>query len=153
MKKIICAVFMLVLSLTIYAQEVKTIEIYSNKMTHDNIKANITYGENNKIVKDEFFYTVTSEAMWTKKMNTVIAYSGSYDQICKFFTEVLRFADENKDNMKAIATIDGREISRKKVAGMKCIVIKNGDESTNTNIKSLTKALESLKKWKSENQK
>ena len=151
MKKILYSIVIMLLSFSVYAQDVKTIQVYKNSITHDNIKANITYDENGKIVKDEFFYTVTTTAMWTGKPSTVIVYNGSYDQIHSFFTAILQFANENKNDMNAKATIDGREISRKKVAGIKCIVIKNGDESTNTNIKSLIKALESLEKWRKEN--
>lgn len=153
MKKISYLVIMLMLSFCMYAQKVKTVQIYKNATTHDNIKANITYNENGEMVKDEFFYTVSTTALWTGKLNTVIVYNGSYDQIHAFFTELLQFANENKDNMDVNTTIDGREITRKRVAGVKCIVIKNGDESTNTNIKSVTKALDSLEKWKKKNSK
>ena len=152
MKKILPLIIALFFANYIRAQETKTIQIYNNGITHTNIKANITYIDGN-ITKEDAFYTVTYAAMWTGKLSTVVVYNGNLNQMSKFIKLVLQFAEVNKNNIGAATTIEGRNISMTKEIGIKCITIKNGDESINTNFRSISKALEAIDKWIQENKK
>ncbi len=145
MKKLF-AILAVLFSLNLTAQETKTIQIYNNGLTHTNIKANITYLEGN-IIKEEVFYTMTAAEMWTGKMSTVIVYNGDLTQMTNFFKAVLIFAEANKDNIGAITKIEERDVSMTKVAGIKCITIKHGDEKINTNFRSINKSIEALDNW------
>lgn len=150
MKKLIYLLTVLFATSSVIAQEIKTIEIYNNGITHTNIKANITYVDG-KIKEENVFYTVTSAAMWTGKLSSIVVYNGNIAQMADFLRVVFQFAQANKDNIGATITIEGRHVSMAKVMGIKCITIKTGDESVNTNLSSVSKALEALNKWMQKN--
>ena len=131
----------------VIAQVTKVIVIYNDAITHTNIKAYLTY-EMDTIVKEDVYYSVTSAAMWTGKMNTQIVYKGNLSQMLEFFKEVLSFAEVNKDNIGAYATIDENiYISITKIFGVKCVTIKNGPEVVNTNYRSINEAVIALENW------
>jgi hypothetical protein len=152
MKKILIIAAILFFSNFVRAQETKTIQIYDNGITHTNIKAIITYLDGN-ITKEDVYYTVTFAAMWTGKLSTVVVYNGNLMQMSNFLKSVLQFAEVNKDNIGASTKIEERNVSMTKQFGIKCITIKIGSESINTNFKSINQALDELDKWIKENKK
>jgi hypothetical protein len=146
MKKLILLIAVLSIIYVAYGQETKTIQIYKNGITHTNIKANITYS-NDTIIKEDAFYTVTYEEMWTTRMTTVVVYHGNLIQMSYFLKSILKFAEANKDNIGSYTRIEDRTVSMTQIAGIKCITIKVGDESINTNFKSISDALYALDIW------
>jgi hypothetical protein len=152
MKKILITGIFIMLVNIVWAQESKTIQIYNNNITHTNIKAILTYLDST-IIKDDVYYTVTYATAWTGRLNTVVVYNGDLEQMAKFLKLVLQFGEENKDNIGASIKIEGRIISMTKQFGIKCIAIKIGSESINTNFKSISQAAEELDNWIKENKK
>ena len=130
----------------ISAQEIKTVQIYNNNITHTNIKANITY-VNGEITKEEVFYTVAYAAMWTGRLTSVVVYTGNLEEMSYFLNEINKFAQANAKNLGAETLIAGRNVSVNKVSGFKCIIIKYADESINTNFKAIDQAAATLNTW------
>ncbi len=152
MTKIIAISIILIFALynIITAQEIKTIQIYNNNLTHTNIKANISY-TNGEITKEEVYYTVAYAAMWTGRLSSVVVYSGNLEEMSFFLTEINKFSQANEKNLGADTTIMERNVSINKVAGIKCIIIKYADESINTSFKAIDQAQTALNTWIKEN--
>lgn len=140
--KTIIAILFLLFSHISYGQN-KSITIYNNGVTHDNISADIFNNDTT------FTYSVSTAAMWTGKVSTKIVYQSNYNSFISFMLSLLSFAEENKNNKGAKTTIHNINIESTKKLGIKCISIGEGDDINNTNYKSIKNAVESIIAWKS----
>lgn len=140
--KTIIAILFLLFSHISYGQN-KSITIYKNGVTHDNISADIFNNDTT------FTYSVSTAAMWTGKVSTKIVYQSNYNSFMSFMLSLLSFAEENKNNKGAKTTIHNINIESTKKLGIKCISIGEGDDINNTNYNSIKNAVESIIAWKS----
>ena len=141
MNRILVTITLLILSICIYGQN-KSVNIYQNGLTHDNISADIFNSDTT------YVYSVTTAALWTGKLSTKIVYKGNYNDFMNFMTHLFQFAEANKDNKGAKTKIDNINIESTKKAGVKCISIGDGKDASNTTYKSIKEALESTSSWK-----
>ena len=93
----------------------KSVTIYNNGLTHDNVSADIFNNDTT------YTYSVTTAAMWTGKLSTKIVYKGQYNAFINFMIQLFQFAEANKNNKGAKAVINDINVESTKKAGVKCI--------------------------------
>lgn len=140
MKKLLLA-FLLFLPIITHSQN-KSIVIYNNGLTHDNIKADIFNNDTT------YIYSVTTAAMWTGKRSTKIVYKGAYDNFMSFMIPLLQFAEENMDKEGAETIINEIKIESTKKLGVKCISIGSGKDVSNTKYSSIKEAVGAIWNWR-----
>ncbi|WP_346998915.1 hypothetical protein [Bacteroides cellulosilyticus] len=144
MNKILIIIILLMSSITIWGQN-RSVTIYNNGLTHDNVSADIFNNDTT------YIYSVTTAAMWTGKLSTKIVYKGQYNDFTNFMIQLFQFAEANKDNRGAKTVINNINVESTKKAGVKCISIGNGKDVSNTTYKSIKGALEAIISWKESN--
>ncbi|ALJ62734.1 hypothetical protein BcellWH2_05536 [Bacteroides cellulosilyticus] len=144
MNKILIIILLLTSSIAIWGQN-KSVTIYNNGLTHDNVSADIFNNDTT------YTYSVTTAAMWTGKLSTKIVYKGQYNAFINFMIQLFQFAEANKNNKGAKAVINDINVESTKKAGVKCISIGNGKDVSNTTYKSIKGALEAITSWKESN--
>lgn len=141
MKKTFVTLCLLICAfLTINAQSSKI--IYSNPMTHFFVTI---YADNNDSITYAISETSTPmKNVWrfSDRMETQVLYTFSKDKIIDFLTQA-------KDNENEFVWNNVIKVQRKKIWGIKCIVMENikTHAKFNTNIKSITSALEIIQKY------
>lgn len=126
--------------LTINAQSSKI--IYSNPMTH--FFVTIYADENDSITYAISETSVPSKNVWrfSDRIETQVLYTFSKEKIIDFLTQA-------KNNENEFIWNNVIKVQRKKIWGIKCIVMENikTHAAFNTNMKSITSALEVIQKY------
>ena len=141
MKKILL-LFVIPFAIFNLSAQNKSVTLYNNGITHDNIKAEIFNNDTT------YIYSVTTAAMWTGALSTKIVYKGNYNNFMAFMIPLLRFAEENQNNKGAKEVINGVNIESTKKIGVKCISIGGGKDINNTTYNSIKEAVEAIHSWK-----
>lgn len=141
MKKTFVTLCLLICTfLTINAQSSKI--IYSNPMTH--FFVTIYADENDSITYAISETSVPSKNVWrfSDRIETQVLYTFSKEKIIDFLTQA-------KNNENEFIWNNVIKVQRKKIWGIKCIVMENikTHAAFNTNMKSITSALETIQKY------
>lgn len=134
-------ILLLCFSASLQAQN-KSEVIYSNRLTHDLISADIFDGDT------IYSYTVTTHAAWTGKPHTKIVCKGSYGELLLFLADLNDFAQANKSRLGQSSSVNGIPVATVRKSGVKCISIGHGDDENFTSARSISSALNALVTWK-----
>lgn len=135
------SIFLLCFSASLQAQN-KSEVIYSNRLTHDLISADIFDGDT------IYSYTVTTHKAWTGKPHTKIVCKGSYGELLLFLADLNDFAQANKSRLGQTSSVNGIPVAVIRKHGKRCISIGFGTDENFTSARSINRALNALVTWK-----